>query len=147
MFKNEKQTGCKTTKGKDGVNIDSYFIRLKEGKKNVHFVNLFHKFNKEIERERKYRKIEYDRNGDEFVKFNADYITMNLLSLLEDEPNFGEIDNPVVKIIFASSVYKTIKCELLEYIKENYSYKIVCEIDESGTIVKDNPFVISYGLE
>ena len=101
----------------------------------------------EIERERKYRKIEYDRNGDEFVKFNADYITMNLLSLLEDEPNFGEIDNPVVKIIFASSVYKTIKCELLEYIKENYSYKIVCEIDESGTIVKDNPFVISYGLE
>ena len=53
MFKNEKQTGCKTTKGKDGANIDSYFIRLKEGKKNVHFVNLFHKFNKEIERERK----------------------------------------------------------------------------------------------
>ena len=40
MFKNEKQTGCKTTKGKDGVNIDSYFIRLKEGKKNVHFVSI-----------------------------------------------------------------------------------------------------------
>ena len=36
-----------------GVSANVYFIQIKEGKKNVHFVNLFHKFNKEIERERK----------------------------------------------------------------------------------------------